>query len=220
MRALLGIISGLIISDLLKNTVTSMQGDWPPKSPSVANGLVMLGATFFVTRVLADNLLYYTDRDAATGDSDDDAYTKRVFLIVCDLTSYAFCYAIVLRLVDTGTGRYLGMQTLAWALFYFVVVEALHWWWCRVAIKIVTERKDRAERQRLNLLIRWRRLSRESTALWAIPAAAAFAIPRQPQFVTVPVAAFICALSVASAWRYLSKMRDQYLGLEFCDEDT
>jgi hypothetical protein len=178
----------------------------------------MLGATLFVVRVLADNLLYYTDRDAMTGGNEDDRYPSRIFLIACDLTSYAFCYAIVLRLVDTATGRELPLKTLVWVIGYFGVVEALHWWWCAVAISMVRARKESDETQRIKLLASWRRLSREATLGWAAVTGIGIALTFRVPTVTFAIAVVAFALSFASAWRYLVRMRDQYLGRELSDD--
>jgi hypothetical protein len=176
----------------------------------------MLAATIFVIRVLADNLLYYTDRDITTG-GGDDAYRSRIILIICDLTSYAFCYAIVLRLLDTTGGRAISVEALVWTLAYFFIVEALHWCWCDVALRMVARRNDKNEEQRLNLLRRWRKLSREGAVGWLVVTVLGVGATFVVDDASRSLGAFVLGLTLISAWRYLSTMKDQYLGRRMSD---
>lgn len=116
MQALLGIIAGLIVSDMLKATVATI-------ATGSANAFVLLAATVFIVRVLVDNILFYNLEDVARGKSD--AYFFRVALIVCDLVSYSLCYAIVGRLAneEASVVKPHGVGVAVWL---FCVVEALH----------------------------------------------------------------------------------------------
>ena len=59
MRALVAIIAGLIVGDLLKATVATIVTGASTPSEAWANALIFLAATVFVLRVLMDNVLYY-----------------------------------------------------------------------------------------------------------------------------------------------------------------
>ena len=209
MRALLSIVAGLIVSELLKNTVGSMTGDWPPNLTSGANGFLLLGATVFVIRVLSDNLLYYTARDAAT---QHDAYAARIFLLVCDLASYALCYAIVLRLPDSPQGAALSRNAMLWTVFFFALVEALHALWCFVALNGLIRNNSEVEKPRANLLRCWMRLSGEASAVWLALVAVLWWLTSAETRISVGAAGAVLVVSIASAARYLAKMREPYMG--------
>lgn len=217
MRALLGIVAGLIVSELLKSTVGSMLGDWPPNATSAANGFLLLAATIFVIRVLSDNLLYYTARDAIT---PDDAYGARIFLLLCDLTSYALCYAIVLRLPDSAKGGPFPHSAMLWAVLFFALVEALHAVWCAVGMRIIRTSGPDTEKPRANLLKCWMRLSSEAAITWLIVLAVLRLALQQDATVNIGAATAVLAVSILSAARYLHKMREPYMGrpmVEPCD---
>jgi len=158
MRAFLTIIAGLVVRDALKVTVEATITGGSSHTSAIANLFVLVGATIFLVRVLADNIVYYYIADASPSHG---SYVARCFLIICDLTSYGICYAIVARLINAGNGTSISMPVIAWTLGYFASVEALHWLWCTVAVTTVARHSDNvvADRGRAVLLERWRRLS-------------------------------------------------------------
>jgi len=156
MRALLGIIAGLLVADALRYTVSFVTAS--PRDPQTwANFLVALGATIFVTRVVADNILYYGDADIDTIYGD---YWTRVLLILLDLASYSFCYAIVARFTAV---QYISRGAVRWMITYATAVEVLHSVWCAVALFCLHIKHAADKETREPWLRKWLKVS----ALWS-----------------------------------------------------
>src|ERR1051325_3104215 len=208
MRAMLAIIAGQIVSNLLQGTWTNLTAGAKTRADAWANALVFLAATVFVFRVLIDNILYYNDADVVTG---RDAYPLRGLLIVLDLLSYGFCNGIVTRLTS-GDQSVVPHEDLRWAIGLFVGVETLHFIWCSIALGVVKEEPESDPRK--SLLRNWRSLSGTWAVIWLIVAAVLIGVVGRDRKANVDLATatVLFALSVASAVHYLARLRGHYMG--------
>jgi hypothetical protein len=209
MRALLAIIAGLIVGDMLKGTVATITVGAATRADAWANAWVFLGATVFILRVLTDNVLYYNDPDAVT---KDEAYGLRVLLIGCDLVSYALCYGVVARLAD-NTISVIRREDVAWTIALFFWVETLHFAWCSIALAALRDEPDTDTRK--PLLVVWRRLSGTWAVAWFVGTLGLVIIATltsASRGLALGVAAFVLLLSMGSAWHYLHRLRPHYMG--------
>src|SRR5688572_15245515 len=85
MRLLLGIVAGLLVSDILKAFVETVVGDKQSCCPALLDSVIVLGAMLFIVRVVVDNVLHYHEVDPIAGTG---VCATRVVLIVLDLMSY------------------------------------------------------------------------------------------------------------------------------------
>jgi hypothetical protein len=210
MRLLLGIIAGLLISDLLKALVLHFRSChcvqiwlWP-------DALIATAAALFLFRVVADNMLYYADPDPL---SSSNSYSARVLLVLLDLCSYAFCYDIVSRL-DPAAGPI--SEEAAYGIFADVaVVEGLHWLWSYIALDRVRSTTGSDRQPLLDLLWSWRLLSGAFAVMWLMVWIHLLATPRWPD---IGKAALLATLSGGSALAYLVVMQRQYLAPRQVDQ--
>lgn len=156
MRALLAIIAGLLIADMLRNVVDTIRAGGPHLW---ANAAIVIGAALFLFRIVVDNILFYEKKDTTSG-----GYVTRVALIVLDLISYALCYDVVARL-DPGGDEWLRFSrpVLAVALLHIAMIETFHSLWCRLWLPLA----DAASKDHLR---KWSWLS-SGTALGILAAA-------------------------------------------------
>ncbi len=210
MRTLLGIIAGLIISDLLKATVsTVIDAQSPTADAWAANVLAMTAATLFVLRVLADNVLYYAGHD---GGDPGAAYARRVGLLLNDLCSYALCYGIVVLLAPGVGGRPLPTVTAAGVILCFALVEALHWLWCKGAHRLATEAGSTPDSHAATWLAIWRGLSGRWALAWITSGGFLFCFARTSPHLPWWAGLLIFAASVGAAWHYLARLQHHYVG--------
>ena len=164
MRLLLGIVAGLLISDVLKVAVKTVDAG-AASAPALQSIFAVLAVFLFLIRVVVDNVLYYNDRDAIT-EPGEPAYGLRVLLIGIDLLSYALCYHMVAEL-EPFAGKPLSVGAVATVVGDMALVEILQFLCCLFAVmglKLVAEEKI----TRKPLLARWRDLSGVSAVLFFI----------------------------------------------------
>jgi hypothetical protein len=209
MRALLGIIAGLLVAEAVKACVLAVTAGAASEPTTWLNAAVALAGTLFITRVVVDNFLYYADPDILTGFDD---YPTRVTLIVLDLISYAACYAIVARITISADTLVLTTAAVRWSVTYATVVELSHAVWCSIALRClhIEHATDRETRQP------WLRV-------WLLTSAVSFAIGLGlslaawyafwPGRDVLPAWLALSALVVSlfSVATYLCVMRKQYL---------
>jgi hypothetical protein len=214
MRLLFGIIAGLIVTDLLKSCVQTIPSEPTPRAFGELKFLVSTAALFFVTRVLVDNGLYYYRPDTRTL---KPVYLSRMFLLLCDLASYALCYYIVV-LVERVTGAPSGdaretppalphLRAIGYAT---IGIETLHFVWCCFALLRVRSPKASPDYEpRTSWLKRWALVSGASAAagiallIWGTLGAW-----QEEGWV-----AFIVLFALASVITYVLVMRPEYLGV-------
>lgn len=206
MRLLLGIVAGLIIADLLKVLVQQV-AEVPTSDASHQVELLVAGAALvFVTRVLADNGLYYSRPDART---TKPVYFSRMFLILLDLCSYAACYYVVVQVeaVVRGDGDTLGsLRATAYAM---VSIEALHFAWsCLALLRLKIPRDSPDHEPRRSWLRRWAAVSGVNAALGGV----VILTSRSRMWVDEDWVMFIVAYASTSAVLYVLSMRREYLG--------
>jgi len=205
MRALLGIIAGLLVADALRNTVSFVMAN--PRVPQTwANFLVALAAMIFVTRVVIDNVLYYSDVDIDTIYSD---YWTRVLLILLDLASYSFCYAIVARFTFS-TPSNISRGAARWMLWYATAVEILHFFWCLIAVTCLHIKQAVDKETRRPWLRKWLALS----ATWSVFGLGAsiwgYSLPNGSEPVTLAFGYTFFIVSAVAAFSYVAFMKNDY----------
>jgi hypothetical protein len=201
---MLGIIAGLIITDLVKAVVGTI-GPGPTWATFYSYTFALSAASLlFVTRVLIDNALYYTRPDAKTL---YPAYVARLFLIIVDLLSYSLCYFIVVQVERLDAA---GLEDRLRAICYAVVaVEALHLIWCLVALvwlKIPPDSADYTPRR--SWLKKWAGLSGAFAVLGTIALVFAY----HQAWSERHWLRFLVVFSILSVGAYGTFMKAEYLG--------
>lgn len=152
MRLLLGIVAGLLISDMLKVTVKTIDAasSGGAGCPEV---LTTIAAILFLVRLVVHNVQYYSGDDLKTRDPEKPALAIRVLLICLDLTAYGVCYHMVAELQPiAGTSFEFG--TIATVVLDIALAELLQFLCCLIALT----RLDLHDDRRANLEL-WRNLS-------------------------------------------------------------
>jgi len=205
MRLLLGIIAGLIVTDLVKAAVGTVELTSPLASFRSDDFALAAAALVFVTRVLIDNSLYYARPDAKTRTS---VYVVRLFLIICDLISYSLCYFIVVHTerLSSAPDYNNRLRAIAHAA---VIIEGLHFIWCVTALAgLEISQGSDDYKSRRSWLKKWAWLSGSFAALGAIPLLLAYC----RVWLTPDWLAFIVLFSMASTLAYVCFMKTEYLG--------
>jgi hypothetical protein len=164
MRLLLGIVAGLLISDMLKVAVKTVDAG-AASAAALQSIFAVLAVFLFLIRVVVDNALYYNDRDATT-EPEKPAYGLRVLLIGLDLLSYAVCYHMVAEIEPFG-GKPFSVGAIMTVAGDMALVEILQFLCCLFAVfglKLVPEEQT----TRKPILARWRDLSAVSAVLFFI----------------------------------------------------
>jgi hypothetical protein len=209
MRALLGIIAGLLVAEAVKACVLAATVGAASDPRTWANAALAVAGTIFVTRVVIDNFLYYADPDVLTGLDD---YPTRVTLIVLDLISYAACYAIVARITISPDVPVLTTAAVRWSVTYATAVELSHAAWCLIALRCLHMEHATDRETRQPWLRAWLLISGVSSAIGlglSLAAWCAFWPGRDVLSVWLSLAALV--MSLLSAVAYLCVMRKQYL---------
>jgi len=208
MRALLSIIAGLLVADAVKACVSALTSDGP-KSTMLMNAAVAVAGTIFVTRVAADNFLYYADPDVVTGFDD---YLVRVSLILLDLISYASCYAIVARISVSEKTPILTSAAVRWTITYATAVELFHAIWCLIALCLLHLKTATDRPVREPWLRSWLLVSGVSCAIGLVLTIWAWVALRPGSEPVSPcVAVGTLVVSMTSAVAYLGIMRRHYI---------
>jgi len=205
MRVLLGIIAGLIITDLLKFFVKAVGPEPSMDSIRTYNVALAGAALLFVTRVLVDNSLYYARPDAKTS---TPVYVARLSLILLDLLSYAACYHVVTRVEAAEGQRGAAIVPMIRTVAVDVVfIEATHFVWCVVALLALRKPKESGDlRLRRSWLVRWALLSGGSALIGGVGLRSA--LSWTPYVWVTALTTFVLLSTLA----YVGLMCREYLG--------
>jgi multisubunit Na+/H+ antiporter MnhC subunit len=209
MRALLSIIAGMLVADAVKAGIVSLTSGAASQLSTWTNVVVAFAGTCFVTRVVVDNLLYYTESDIRT---QRPLYGRRVLLISFDLMSYAACYAIVARMTLSGDAKLLTTGAIRWMVTYATFVELSHAIWCAIALFGMKNDNEFDRKSRNEWLKDWLIVSSASFAAGTILTWMAWTHLR-PGFapVTCWLAISTFVIGMASTGAYLFIMRRHYM---------
>jgi hypothetical protein len=207
MRVLLGIVAGLIITDLLRFFVKAIGAEISLDSLRTYNVALAGAALIFVTRVLVDNSLYYARPDAKT---QTPVYIARLSLIFLDLLSYAACYHVVTQgEVAAGKRGEIILPMIRTIAVDVVFIEATHFVWCVVALIALRKPKQSDDlRKRRSWLPRWAFLSGTSAVIGGTGLCLGSSISWTPHTWINTLTVFVLLSTVA----YVTLMSREYLG--------
>ena len=186
MRALLGIIAGLLVAEMLQHLVAKV------RSGTLGDTLLALAATLFLFRVVVDNILFYQ-----LDDRTEKAYVRRILLIFLDLMSYGVLYFMVASLKER--------PQLTSVVKAMAIVEMLHALWCMLSLSVLDAIKSQDE-DRKRMLRRWFVTSTFGAVFAGIVLAVVWKVPLSYD----QQAGTVLAYAVIASLGYARRMKSSY----------